>query len=331
MAKEYLTLHLIALAIGYLLDLLIGDPHWMWHPVILIGRIISWFEKKLLNITSDKRDDRKEFKNGLLTCFLVCIITVMLTSTVLITAYVINIYLGTAIEAILTCFILAAKSLNNESMKVYHDLVDNDDKKARYDLSMIVGRDTDRLDRNAMIRATVETVAENTSDGVIAPLLYTAIAGPVLGMLYKAINTMDSMIGYDNERYRYYGRAAAKLDDIVNFIPSRISAVLMIAACMVLSLFDSVYDPGASIRIWRRDRLNHKSPNSAQTESACAGALRIKLGGDSYYGGVRVSKPYIGDNNKNIENEDIKRANRLMFLSEAILMLITVYIIIQIM
>ncbi len=331
MAKEYLTLHLIALAIGYLLDLLIGDPHWMWHPVILIGRIISWFEKKLLNITYDKRDDQKEFKNGLLTCFLVCIITVMLTFTVLITAYVINIYLGTAIEAILTCFILAAKSLNNESMKVYHDLVDNDDKKARYDLSMIVGRDTDRLDRNAMIRATVETVAENTSDGVIAPLLYTAIAGPVLGMLYKAINTMDSMIGYDNERYRYYGRAAAKLDDIVNFIPSRISAVLMIAACMVLSLFDSVYDPGASIRIWRRDRLNHKSPNSAQTESACAGALRIKLGGDSYYGGVRVSKPYIGDNNKNIENEDIKRANRLMFLSEAILMLITVYIIIQIM
>ena len=331
MAKEYLTLHLIALAIGYLLDLLIGDPHWMWHPVILIGRIISWFEKKLLNITSDKRDDRKEFKNGLFACFLVCTITVMLTSAVLITAYVINIYLGTAIEAILTCFILAAKSLNNESMKVYHDLTENDDKKARYDLSMIVGRDTDRLDRNAMIRATVETVAENTSDGVIAPLLYTAIAGPVLGMLYKAINTMDSMIGYDNERYRYYGRAAAKLDDIVNFIPSRISAVLMIAACMVLSLFDSVYNPGASIRIWRRDRLNHKSPNSAQTESACAGALRIKLGGDSYYGGVRVSKPYIGDNNKNIENEDIKRANRLMFLSEAILMLIIVYIIIQIM
>ncbi|MCR4866002.1 MAG: adenosylcobinamide-phosphate synthase CbiB [Lachnospiraceae bacterium] len=331
MAKEYLTLHLIALAIGYLLDLLIGDPNWMWHPVILIGRIISWFEKKLLNITSDKRDDRKEFKNGMFTCFLVCIITVMLTSTVLITAYVINIYLGTAIEAILTCFILAAKSLNNESMKVYHDLVENDDKKARYDLSMIVGRDTDRLDRNAIVRATVETVAENTSDGVIAPLLYTAIAGPVLGMLYKAINTMDSMIGYDNERYRYYGRAAAKLDDIVNFIPSRISAVLMIAACMVLSLFDGVYDPGASIRIWRRDRLNHKSPNSAQTESACAGALRIKLGGDSYYGGVRVSKPYIGDNNKNIENEDIKRANRLMFLSEAILMLIIVYIMIRIM
>ena len=255
----------------------------------------------------------------------------MLTSAVLITAYVINIYLGTAIEAILTCFILAAKSLNNKSMKVYHDLVENDDKKARYDLSMMVGRDTDRLDRNAIVRATVETVAENTSDGVIAPLLYTAIAGPVLGMLYKAINTMDSMIGYDNERYRYYGRAAAKLDDIVNFIPSRISAVLMIAACMVLSLFDSVYDPGASIRIWRRDRLNHKSPNSAQTESACAGALRIKLGGDSYYGGVRVSKPYIGDNNKNIENEDIKRANRLMFLSEAILMLIIVYIMIQIM
>ena len=318
---------MIALASGYLLDLLIGDPHWMWHPVSLIGRIIQRFEKKLLNITSEERDNKKEFKNGLLTCFCVCTITVMLTSTVLILSYVINIYLGVVIEAILTCYILAARSLYNESMKVYHDLDENDEDKARYDLSMIVGRDTDRLDRNAMIRATVETVAENTSDGVIAPLFYTAIAGPVAGMLYKAINTMDSMIGYDNDRYRFFGRAAAKLDDIVNFIPSRMSAILMIAACMILSLFDSVYDPGASIRIWRRDRLNHKSPNSAQTESACAGALRIKLGGDSNYGGVLVSKPYIGDNNKNIENEDIKRANRLMFFAEAILMMITVYII----
>ena len=331
MAKEYLILHLIALISGYLLDLLIGDPHWIWHPVSLIGRLISFLEKKLLNITSNERDNKKEFKNGLFTCFTVCIATVMSTATILILSYMLNRYFGAAIEAIMTCYILAAKSLYNESMKVFNDIENDDEEKARYDLSMIVGRDTDRLDKNAMIRATVETVAENTSDGVIAPLLYTAIAGPVGGMLYKAINTMDSIIGYNNDRYRYFGRAAAKLDDIVNFIPSRLSAILLIAASAILALFDDVYDPGACLRIWRRDRLNHKSPNSAQTESACAGALRIKLGGDSYYGGVLVNKPYIGDNNKNIENEDIKRANRLMFGTEAILIIIIVYIIARIM
>ena len=327
MAKEYLILHLIALAGGYLLDLLIGDPHWIWHPVSLIGRLISGLEKKLLNITSKERNSKKEFRNGLFTCFIVCLTTIMLTSAILILSYMVNIYLGAVIEAILTCYILAAKSLYNESMKVYRDIEQNDETKARYDLSMIVGRDTERLDRNGIIKAAIETVAENTSDGVIAPLFYTAIAGPVAGMLYKAINTMDSMIGYDNDRYRYYGRAAAKLDDFVNFIPSRLSAILMIASCAILSLFDGVYDPGASLRIWRRDRFNHKSPNSAQTESACAGALNIKLAGDAYYGGIKVSKPYIGDNKKNIENEDIKRANRLMFASEAILMILIVYII----
>lgn len=327
MAKEYLILHLIALAGGYLLDLVIGDPHWIWHPVSLIGRLISGLEKKRLNITSDERNSKKEFKNGLFTCFIVCLTTVMLTAEILICSYMINIYLGAAIEAILTCYILAAKSLYNESMKVYRDIEQNDETKARYDLSMIVGRDTERLDKNGIIKAAVETVAENTSDGVIAPLFYTAIAGPVVGMLYKAINTMDSMIGYDNDRYRYYGRAAAKLDDFVNFIPSRLSAILMIASCAILSLFDGVYDPGASLRTWRRDRFNHKSPNSAQTESACAGALNIKLAGDAYYGGIKVSKPYIGDNKKNIENEDIKRANRLMFASEAIFMILIVYII----
>jgi adenosylcobinamide-phosphate synthase len=327
MAKEYLILHLIALAGGYLLDLLIGDPHWIWHPVSLIGRLISSLEKKLLNITSDERNSKKEFKNGLFTCFIVCLTTIMLTALILICSYMINIYLGAVIEAILTCYILAAKSLYNESMKVYCDIEQNDEAKARYDLSMIVGRDTERLDKNGIIKAAVETVAENTSDGVIAPLFYTAIAGPVAGMLYKAINTMDSMIGYDNDRYRYYGRAAAKLDDFVNFIPSRLSAILMILSSAILSVFDGVYDSGASLRIWRRDRFNHKSPNSAQTESACAGALNIKLAGDAYYGGIKVSKPYIGDNKKNIENEDIKRANRLMFASEAILMILIVYII----
>ena len=322
---------MIALVSGFLLDLIIGDPHNIPHPVTYIGRLIAFLEKKLLKTDSERRDASNEFKSGVLLCVTVCLITVMLTTLTLVISYMINDWLGICVEAILTCYILAAKSLYKESMKVYHDIKNCDIKKARLDLSMIVGRDTEKLDDIGIIKAAVETVAENTSDGVIAPLIYTAIGGPVLGLLYKAINTMDSMIGYDNDRYHAFGRAAAKFDDAANFIPSRLSAILIITTSVIYSLFSAIYDPGASFRTWRRDRLNHKSPNSAQTESACAGALRIKLGGASYYGGILVEKPYIGDNNKNIENEDIRRANRLMFGSEVILMTIIVYIIVILM
>ena len=176
---------------------------------------------------------------------------------------------------------------------------------------MIVGRDTERLTEEGIIRAAVETVAENASDGVIAPLCYIALGGPVLGFLYKGINTMDSMVGYHNEKYEYFGRAAARLDDAANFIPSRFSALLMVGAAFVLRM-----DWRNGWRIFLRDRRNHKSPNSAQTEAACAGILGVRLAGDAWYFGKLVKKPYIGDDSRPVEAEDIVRANRLMYAAE---------------
>lgn len=313
--KAYLVRHLTALLCGYILDLAVGDPHGIPHPVAAIGRLISALERKLYPKTGERNPGREQRKGALL-CAGVMICTFAVTAAVTVLSYLLHPLAGIAAEAVLTCYILAARSLCEESMKVYRDLEQGDIGKARRDLSMIVGRDTAELNEDAVIRAAVETVAENTSDGVIAPLIYTVAGGPAAGMLYKAVNTMDSMLGYHNERYEYFGKCAALLDDAANFIPSRASALLMIAASAVLSLFSRTFDAGGSYRIWRRDRRNHKSPNAAQTESACAGALGLKLGGDSCYGGVLVRKPCIGDGKRAIEREDIRRANLLMFAAE---------------
>ncbi len=320
--KEYILFHMIALTAGYLLDLVIGDPHGIPHPIVAIGKLISLLEKKLLHIDDGARDNGKELRRGILTVTVVLLIAAAFVSAVLIGAYIIHPYLGAAVEAVLTCYILAAKSLSYESMKVYRAIASGDIEAARKNLSMIVGRDVENLDEEAIIRAAVETVAENTSDGVTAPLIYTAVGGPILGLIYKAVNTMDSMVGYNNDRYRYFGRPAAKTDDVVNYLPSRISALLMTASAGILKLFDRSYSAGRAFRIWRRDRRKHLSPNSAQTESTCAGALGIRLGGLSYYGGVAVDKPYLGDAIRAIENKDIIRAGRLMFVSEALTLLI---------
>ena len=195
-------------------------------------------------------------------------------------------------------------------MKVYRELKKDDLEAARYAVSMIVGRDTQVLDATGVAKAAVETVAENTSDGVIAPLIYLAIGGPILGFMYKAINTMDSMVGYKNDKYMYFGRCAAKLDDVVNYIPARISALLMIA---VSFLPGKAYDGKGAWRIWRRDRRKHASPNSAQTEAVCAGSLGVQLAGDASYFGKIVKKPTIGDALRPVEYEDIKRANGLLY------------------
>ena len=195
-------------------------------------------------------------------------------------------------------------------MKVYEALKKDDLEGARYAVSMIVGRDTQVLDATGVAKAAVETVAENTSDGVIAPLIYLAIGGPILGFMYKAINTMDSMVGYKNDKYMYFGRCAAKLDDVVNYIPARISALLMIAASF---LPGKAYDGKGAWRIWRRDRRKHASPNSAQTEAVCAGSLGVQLAGDASYFGKIVKKPTIGDALRPVEYEDIKRANGLLY------------------
>ncbi len=282
--------------------------------------MISTLEKRLLN--PDKRGAKKEIRNGILLVFLVILISVVPVIPIMFFTYRINRILGIVTEVILTFYMLAARSLRDESMKVSNDLKNGDMTKARADLSMIVGRDTDRLDEEGVIRAAVETVAENTSDGVIAPLLYAIIGGPVAAFLYKAVNTMDSMVGYKNEKYEYFGKAAAKTDDVFNFIPSRISALLMIASSFICRIFSDKYSGIKAFKIWIRDRRKHTSPNSAQTESVCAGALKIRLGGPSYYGGILKEKPFLGDDERAIENADIKRANVLMFLSEFLLLLI---------
>ena len=305
--------HLIAFALGFVLDQLIGDPMNFPHPIRLIGNLIGSLDRILLGDT-DRRDRNSalEKRKGVLLVFLVVLTTGIVTALVTAAAYSFHRYAGIAAEAVLTCYILAAKSLKDESMKVYHALERGTIEDARKAVSMIVGRDTDRLDEKGIVRAAVETVAENTSDGVIAPMIFTFIGGPVLGFIYKAINTMDSMVGYHNERYEYFGWASARLDDAANFLPARISAVCMIlAACLGGDRFSG----RDALRIFIRDRYNHKSPNSAQTESVCAGALGLRLGGDSYYFGRLVSKPCIGDALRTEERADISHSCRLMYIT----------------
>ncbi len=303
---------MIAMTAGFIMDVVIGDPHKLPHPIRAIGKLISFLDKRLYK---DVKNSSKVLRGALL--FLtVIIVTFLVSAAVLSGAYRLNVYLGIVAEAVMTFYIMAAGSLRNESMKVSKALDKPDINEARQALSMIVGRDTDELDEAAVARAGVETVAENTSDGVIAPLLYTAVLGPVGGFMYKAVNTIDSMLGYRNERYEYFGKTAAVADDIANLIPSRISAVFMILSSFVLMIFSRDFSGPGAASIWARDRYKHKSPNSAQTESVCAGALGLRLGGDSKYGGILVSKPYIGDDIRPVCSGDIKRANILMYATE---------------
>ena len=298
-----------------------------------IGSLIAFLDRKLLGeIPADKtdpslRDGSLERRKGALLAALVILITAAAAGAAVILPYKISVNLGIIVEAVLTCYVLAMTSLRKESMKVYHELRKGDTEGARKAVSMIVGRDTSVLDNKGITKAAVETVAENFSDGVIAPMLYTALGTPILGLVYKSINTMDSMIGYRNDRYMNFGTVAAKLDDAVNYIPARISALLLIAACYICG---REFDGARAFRLWRRDRYNHKSPNAAQTESACAGALGIQLAGDAQYFGRIVHKPYIGDSVREIETEDIVRVNRLMTVASVlgVLMCITLMLIV---
>ncbi len=303
--------HMTAFLLGFLLDLLLGDPYWLPHPVRLIGKGITKTEA-LLRPAGKMRTNRQELQGGRRLVVIVLLATTLFVALLLLGAYALHPFLGLLVETIMTYQILAVKCLKVESMKVYHCLKEQGLEEARGAVSMIVGRDTAQLDAEGVTKAAVETVAENTSDGIIAPMLYTAIGGPVLGFFYKAVNTMDSMIGYKNERYLYFGRGAAKLDDVMNYIPARISAYLMIAAAFCGG---KCYDGRRAYIIYKRDNRNHASPNSAQTESVCAGALGIQLAGDASYFGKLVHKPYIGDAVRRVEAEDIKRAGRLMYLT----------------
>lgn len=298
--------HTIALAAGYLLDLLIGDPRWLYHPVCLIGNLIALLEKGIRKIFP--KTEKGELSGGVLEVVLVCLISLGIPWVVLSVLYRYMPLAGLALETFWCYQLLATKSLKDESMKVYDRLKNGTIEEARYAVSMIVGRDTAELTEEGVTKAAVETVAENGSDGVIAPMLYMALGGVPLMFLYKGINTMDSMLGYKNDRYLYFGRCAAKLDDLANYIPARISGWLMVAAAFLTGM-----DGKNAAKIYKRDRRNHASPNSAQTEAAVAGALRVQLAGNAYYFGKLYEKPTIGDKLREVEPEDIRRANRLLY------------------
>jgi adenosylcobinamide-phosphate synthase len=304
---------MIPLITAYILDLIIGDPQGFPHPIRLIGNLISFVESKL----RERFSGYKERKAGLILWFIVVGLLFVIPLIILLLVYRINMILGLIIEGIMCYYILAARSLNDESMKVYYALEKNNLPEARRYLSYIVGRDTKTLDEAEIAKAAVETVAENTTDGVIAPMLFIILGGAPLGFTYKAINTLDSMVGYKNDKYINMGRFSARADDVANFLPARIGAFLMMAAAFILGM-----NYKNAFKIFKRDRFNHKSPNSAQTESVCAGALGIMLGGDSYYGGKLISKPAIGDDLRKIEFEDIKRANMLMLTTSLICLVI---------
>ena len=297
---------LIALVLGFCIDLLLGDPHSSFHPVVLIGRLISAVEKAVRRIFP--KTTRGENVAGAVLWVVVAAVSTAVPAGILLLGYRLNRWVGVGLESLMCWQILAAKSLKDESMKVYRALREGDPQKYRRAVSMIVGRDTAELDDRAVARAAVETVAENTSDGVIAPMLFLAIGGAPLGFFYKAVNTMDSMLGYVEMPYKNIGLVPAKLDDVFNYLPARLSALLMLAA----GALEGLNVPNGW-KIWRRDRRNHASPNSAQTESVCAGLLGLRLAGDACYHGVLHKKPYIGDPLREIEYEDIPRSCRLMY------------------
>lgn len=306
---------LLACGTGFVLDFLFGDPVWLYHPIRLIGALISFLEKRFRKICGER-------KNALLAAGVVLWILVVFVSAgvsymILLAAGCIHPALRFILESFWCYQLLAAKGLKQESMKVCEEIKKGDLPGARKAVSMIVGRDTQCLDEAGVVKAAVETVAENTSDGVTAPLLFMMIGGAPFGFFYKAVNTMDSMIGYKDEKYLYLGRCAAKLDDVLNYIPARLSAVMMTAAAWVLRM-----DGRGAWRIYLRDKRKHASPNSAQTEAVCAGALQIRLAGDAWYFGKLYKKEYIGDDIRAVEADDIVRANRLMYATAVLTFLL---------
>ena len=297
---------LYAMCIGFLIDLLLGDPHGIPHPVALIGKWISRLERLLRRLFP--ATVAGERTAGGVLWLLTVTVAAAIPALVLALCHRISPWLRLAAESVMCWQVLAVKALRDESMRVYQALKTGTLSEARQAVSMIVGRDTERLDDAGVTRAAVETEAENLADGVVAPLVFLALGGAPAGFFYKAVNTMDSMLGYVEEPYRNIGLVPAKLDDVMNYLPARLSALLMLAAGALLGL-----DVKNGWRIFRRDRYCHASPNSAQTESVCAGLLGLRLAGDAWYHGEKHQKPYIGDELRPICHEDIPRACRLLY------------------
>lgn len=306
-------LHICVLPVSFLLDLLFGDPAWLYHPICLIGNGISFLEKALRAIGGCEGPGEHPVRERICGGVLVLVMLLCAYVVPLAVLYVMG-RAWPAAAVVLEIFwcwqLLAAHSLKKESMNVYRELAKPDLEKARYAVSMIVGRDTEELSEEGVAKAAVETIAENTSDGVVAPMFYLLLLGVPGMFLYKAVNTMDSMLGYKNDRYLYFGRCAARLDDAANLIPARATALLMVLASFIDRL-----DGKNAWRIFRRDRFCHASPNSAQTESVAAGALHLQLAGDAWYFGKLYQKPAIGDRDRAIEPEDIPRMDRLMYVT----------------
>lgn len=311
-----MIMSLAACAAGFFLDFIFGDPAWLYHPVRLIGKGISFGERQLRKLCSSNKSGRGLVAAGAVLWVCIVGISFLLPLGLLILAQKIHPVLRFVLETFWCYQIIAARCLCKESVKVYDRLKADDLPGARRAVSMIVGRDTENLSAEGVTKAAVETVAENTSDGVTAPLIYMLIGGAPLGFLYKAVNTMDSMLGYKNDKYLYFGRIPAKMDDVFNYIPSRVTALFMIVAAFFCGM-----DGKNAWRIYKRDRRKHASPNAAQTEAVCAGALRVRLAGDAVYFGKLYKKEFIGDSLRPIEPEDIKRTGRLMYVT-AVLMLI---------
>ena len=299
---EWLVLSVL---IGFLMDLLLGERGLFIHPIRIIGLMISWGEKVLLK--GSLKTKVGQFAIGSILSVSVILISFFVPFMLISILTIVHPLAGWVLNTYLCYQIFATRSLKTESMKVYAALIEEDLEKARHMLSCIVGRDTASLNEEQIAKAAVETVAENTTDGVIAPMMFMLIGGAPLGLLYKAINTLDSMIGYQNEKYQYFGKFAARLDDVANYLPSRITAFLMILSCYLCRL-----NGKEALRIFLRDRLNHKSPNSGQTESVCAGALCIRLGGANTYFGQMVIKKTIGDEGRPANPNDIALTNQLM-------------------
>lgn len=304
--------------IGMILDWIFGDPVWLYHPVRIIGKWISFLEKILRKFAGDQEGNEKKL---LIAGGILWILVILVSAAVPMGILYLAEKFSPCAAFVLECFwcyqLLAARSLGKESKKVYKKLIQDDLSGARLAVSMIVGRDTENLTVEGVTKAAVETVAENTNDGVIAPLIYMLIGGPILGFVYKAVNTMDSMLGYKNEKYLYFGRVAAKMDDVAGFIPARISALLMILASCLLGM-----DGKNALWIWKRDRRKHASPNAAQTEAVCAGALQVQLAGDAWYFGKKHEKDTIGDPIRDIEPRDILRSEKLMIGTEVLTFLL---------
>ena len=304
-----------AIIAGFILDLIFGDPHWLPHPICLIGNLIGFIEGNLRPRLEPNKNAL--LLGGALMVVIVLVISFAVPMAILLAAAMVSPWLAFALETLMCYQIFATKCLRDESMKVYDALHNNDLADARVKLSWIVGRDTKNLDEEEITKGAVETVAENTADGIIAPMFYMFLGGVPLAFLYKGINTMDSMVGYKNDKFLYFGRCAAKLDDVANLIPARITGLVMIAAAFLVGL-----DGKNAWKIFWRDRYNHLSPNSAMTESVTAGALNIQLGGDHFYFGKLVHKDTIGDDIRPVCPEDIKKTNNLLYMTAVLCLLL---------